>query len=175
MLRTERIGRGHADLERILALYERAFPENERRPLDALIDDETGVGELLALYDGALFCGFACLLNWTDISHIIYIAVDEPLRGRGYGAQALEVLYALRPGCRLIADLEADDPAAPNGPQRARRLGLYMRQGFSESSVRYTWRGERYVILSRGGDITPDEFSAFWQNIDRINPAMAQY
>ena len=118
----------------------------------------------------------------VDDEEKIRFVVKEYAQFSGYevaeasdGAQALEMLYALRPGCRLIADLEADDPAAPNGPQRARRLGLYMRQGFSESSVRYTWRGERYVILSRGGDITPDEFSAFWQNLDRINPDMAQY
>ena len=173
MLHLERVRSGHRHEGRIAALYERSFPENERRPLGPLMDDESGAAELLALYDDGMFVGFACVLCWRDIRHIIYFAVEESLRGRGYGAQTLKQLYL--PGRRLIADVEEVTEGAPNAAQRARRIEFYRRCGFERSSVRYNWRAEEYVILSRGGDITPREFGEFWRGVDEMNPEMAQY
>lgn len=175
MLKMETVRAGHRAIGQIEELYARAFPENERRPLGPLIEDRAGIAEMLALYDGEAFVGFVSLLNWKDIAHIIYFAVEEELRGRGYGAQTLEMLYAQKRGCRLIADVEEAIEGAPNAGQRARRIAFYERLGFARSSVRYAWRGEEYVILSRGGDITPDEFRNFWHEIDAKNKEMGQY
>lgn len=173
MLRTENVRRGHEDLGRIEALYERAFPENERRPLGPIIADESGTAQCLAFYDEDGFAGLACVLCWRDIDHLIYFAVEEEKRGRGYGAQILNGLF--KEGRRLIADLEADDPERADNEMRLRRLAFYRRCGFSETDVRYEWRGEKYVILSRGGNITPDGFRDFWRGVDAANPEMAQY
>jgi len=175
MLKMETVRAGHRAIGQIEELYARAFPENERRPLDALMDDETGVGELLGLYEGDVFCGFACVLNWQDISHVIYIAVEEGLRGRGYGTQALEALFRRRQGQRMIVDVEAIVPGVHNERQRRRRMEFYRRLGYAETEVRYTWREEDYVILCRGGQITREQFGRFWQEIGCLNPAMEQY
>ena len=75
------------DFGRITALYERAFPANERRPLHPLLNDTTGCSDFLAFYEDKEFVGFACLLTRRDITHILYIAIDEVMRGQGYGTK----------------------------------------------------------------------------------------
>lgn len=175
MLKQQRIGPDSPWLIELGALYERAFPENERRSLGTLINDRTGVSDLLAYTEDDTFVGFVSLLTEGDIAHIIYFAVEEALRGRGYGAQILDLVSGYRPGCRVIADLELPVPGTPNEEQRRRRLAFYIRSGFCETKVRYDWRGEDYVILSRGGDLTGAEFGRFWETIERKDPRFADY
>lgn len=73
------------ELPQLLALYERAFPANERKPLGYLWKDKTGHGKMLAAYAGTGLVGFVCLLEVNDIVHIIYFAVEEAMRGAGSG------------------------------------------------------------------------------------------
>ena len=160
------------ETEAIRALYERAFPENERRELGTLLKDTTGVSDFLAFYDEERFVGFAALLTDRDISHIIYFAVEEALRGEGYGRRILDQISALKRGKRVIADLELPDG---RHEQRTRRMAFYKRNGFEETPVRYSWRGEDYVILSRGGQITAAEFERFWNDITEKEPGFAKY
>ena len=163
------------DLARIVKLYEQSFPANERRPLDALLQDSTGSSDFLAFYRGDTFIGFACLLTWQDLSHILYFAIDAAQRGKGYGSEALALLRTLKPNHRILADLEADDPSAPNDEQRKKRRQFYLRNGYAASEVRYRWRQESYEILVHGGTVTPPEFEAFWQHFEETNSALAQY
>ena len=173
MLRSEKMIPGHRDIDRVDALNERAFPENERRTLGPIIGDNSGAAQCTAFYDGDEFIGFACVLCWHDIDHLIYFAVEEDRRAQGFGARILEELFT--PGRRLIADLEDDTPGSDDIDMRRRRMGFYCRCGFAKTQVRYRWRGEDYVILSRGGDITGREFGDFWRGIEKLNPEMTMY
>ena len=149
-------------LSDVMALYERAFPANERRPLGVLLNDESGAGEVLAFCEGTRFVGLAILLTWRDITHILYFAVMEDLRERGFGGEILQRIHALHPAHRVIADLEEPFDGAPNKPQRQRRMAFYERNGYVPTDIRYAWRGERYVIVSKGGSVDEDEFERFW-------------
>ena len=109
--------------------------------------------------------GFACLLTIGDLTHIIYFAMDERLRGQGYGSVALAALHALKPQNRIIADIEQELPEAANNEQRRKRKSFYLRNGYVESGVELNWRKEAYEILVYGGTLTPKEFKAFWVNV----------
>lgn len=160
--------RVHKDLlsvpEEVAALYERAFPANERNTFESMQQRFGDACELLVFEQDGQFIGFVLLLTCFDLTHILYLAVDEPLRGRGYGAQALEAIRRHRPAERIIADLEDIDPAAPNNAERERRMQFYRRGGYEASDVRYIWRGEKYVMFVCGGALDGDEFEAFWQH-----------
>lgn len=156
-------------------LYLAAFPANERRPLDDLLNDPSGHGETIAFYDGDAFVGFVCLLTAGDIVHVIYFAIAENLRGRGFGGEVLALVRGQRPGMRVIADLEAQSPDAPNAGERARRRAFYMRNGFAPTGVAYAWRGEEYEILCAGGRLTDAEFWRFWETIEHDNHALGKY
>lgn len=167
MLRMEAVAADSPHLSAVAALMTRAFPANERMPLELLMSGGREGAELFALLDGETFCGFISLLTWRDVTHILFFAIDEPLRGRGLGGEALRLVCRAKRGQRAIADLEACDDRAPNAEQRRKRRRFYERGGFAPTEIAYRWRGERYVVLSHGGPVTSEEFGQFWDHFDK--------
>ena len=164
-----------AEREAIAALYVRAFPANERRPLEPHFAGHGGHAAMLAAREDGAFCGFASLLLWQDIVHIIYFAVEEERRGNGLGSRILDGIQALYPGCRVIVDIEEPEETAANNPQRIRRKAFYLRNGYAENDIHYDWRGTDYTILSRGGGITDEEFGRFWEELTKLVPVFQSY
>ncbi len=175
MLRLSRLVAGGKDEEAVRALYERAFPANERRPIGPLLRDRTGHAKVLAAREDDRFCGFVCTLEWDDMVHIIYFAVAETMRGRGIGSRILAEMRAANPGKRLLVDIERPDGSAGNNIQRLRRKSFYLRNGYEETEVRYVWREEDYVILSQGGKVTDSEFEQFWDALSKEMPGSEDY
>lgn len=169
MLKAIKITSQSSDLDKVEELYVKAFPENERSPLMLLLDDESNCSEIFAFYDNEIFCGFISLLTHDDISHIIYFAVDENLRGKGYGGEALRLLKDIKPQNRIIADIEVATAVAPNNAQRSKRKQFYYKNGYASSGVSYAWRNEAYEILIDGGSLSEKEFWDFWEAVSKIN------
>lgn len=163
------LGAQSADLPRVRTLYERSFPANERRNFDDLLTVFGSACELLAFYEQDEFLGFAFLLTWGDLSHILYFSITEEKRGQGLGTQALEQIRQWKRGLRIIADLEAAIPGASNRDQRLRRMNFYLRNGYAASPVSYRWQGEDYVMFVAGGSMSEAEFEAFWDHFS-IHP-----
>ena len=165
MLSMKPIGDTPEELKKAKALYYRAFPKNERRSFPELVENRFGGTEVFCFYDGEAFVGMACLLNTPTISHIIYLAVDESLRGHGYGSKALELLHRSKPGKKIMVDIEIPDEQAENAEQRRMRKKFYLRAGYEETPVKYEWRQENYEILSIGGQISEAEYDSFWEDL----------
>lgn len=174
-LRIKQITEHSAELSQIETLDRCAFPANERRPLAPLLQDKTGHSRVLAFYDGALFCGYASLIICGDIAHIIYFAVENHLRGKGYGSAALAAMCTQEKGKRVIVDIEVPDEQKSNHGQRLKRRQFYLRNGFTENQIQYDWRGETYEILSHGGRISAEEFEGFLRQISAAAKALAIY
>lgn len=153
------------DFKEIKHLYIAAFPKRERVPLRDLLRHD-GASEFVAGYNGDTFCGFYSSLTFGDITHILFLAIDERLRGHGYGSAMLDIVAASHPHNRIIVDAEAVDPAASNNEQRIHRMAFYAHNGYRKSGIAYIWRGVPYEILIRGGSITEREFEDFWNNLD---------
>ncbi len=163
------------DIPKIKALYDRAFPANERRPLGPLLDDTTGHSKVLSAHNEDGFCGFVSILEWSDIVHIIYFAVEEDQRGRGLGSGILQAVHRENPQKRVIVDIEEPDEAVSNNVQRLKRKAFYLRNDYAETEIRYNWLGTDYVILSHGGGMTGEEFGQFWQALEREMPGSEDY
>ena len=149
------------------SLYYRSFPENELRDLKDLMVDKTGAVEFIALYEEDTFAGFMTLLNTSKIVHIIYFAIEEQLRGKGCGSRALAEAARLNPGKRIIVDVELPKEGAPNRAEREKRIAFYKNNGYRETEIRYNWRGEDYVILSYGGNVTESDWDDFWRELEK--------
>ena len=165
MLSMKLIGDVPEDLKKAKALYYRAFPKNERRSFPELVENRFGGTEVFCFYDDETFVGMACLLNAPTITHIIYLAVDESLRGHGYGSKALELLHNSKPDKKIMVDIEVPDERAENAEQRSMRKKFYLRAGYAETPVKYEWRNENYEILSFGGQISEAEYNGFWEDL----------
>lgn len=165
MLIEKEITKNFEDYHQFHRLYLSSFPKEERIPIKHLMM-RAEESELIACYDEKLFCGFYATLTFGDVTHILFLAVDDALRGRGYGSQILKQISHRYPNHRIILDIEAEDPSAPNNEQRIRRKAFYAKNGYTESGIAYTWRNVPYQILIKNGCITEKEFDAFWDNLD---------
>lgn len=150
-------------MKKCKALYYRSFPKNERRPFPELTEHRLGDTETFCFCDGDLFVGMASVMNSPDITHIVYLAIDDSLRGKGYGSQALNLLHEFYNGKRVMVDIERADGSSENEEQRIRRKQFYLRAGYSETPVKYRWRNENYEILSFGGSISEQDYENFWK------------
>lgn len=147
-------------------LYYRAFPKNERRPFPELIDYRLGDTEAFCFYDEDLFVGMAAVMNSPDITHIVYLAIEDDFRGRGYGSKALGLLHDFYCGKRMMVDIELPDGTSENENQRVQRKQFYIRAGYMETPVKYCWRNENYEILSFRGDISEQDYKDFWKHFN---------
>ena len=145
-------------------LYEASFPPNERSPFSALFSDFHGEEEIMAALEETRFIGMAVLLTWQDITHILYIAVEEELRSRGYGSRILELIRKSYPGQKIIADLERPEKKARNESQRESRIAFYIKNGYSFTDIEYRWKNEDYCIMSNGGNVSRKAFGNFWEH-----------
>ena len=180
-------------LPQVKALYESAFPANERIPIKHLLDDkikrefwaffddmpcENNVGngnnEIAAVKNTATeiaaaprFCGFSNSISHGDITNIVYFAVVPELRCRGFGSKILQAIRRQHPDTRIVVDIEVEEDSkdAEELERRNRRRDFYQRNGFDASPVDYVWQGEHYRLLSAGGTITEKEFRDFWKEI----------
>jgi len=158
----------------VKALYESAFPANERIPIKHLLDDKIK-REFWAFFDkedgknaaAPKFCGFSNSISHGDITNIVYFAVVPELRCHGYGSQILQVIRRQHPDTRIVVDIEVEEDSknAEELKRRNRRRDFYLRNGFGPSPVDYVWQGEHYRLLSAGGSVTEKEFRDFWKEI----------
>ncbi len=161
-------------LPQVKALYESAFPANERIPIKQLLDNKIK-REFWAFFvndesDGAAtptFCGFSNSISHGDITNIVYFAVVPELRSRGYGSQILQTIREKHPDSRIVVDIEVEEDSkdAEELERRNRRRDFYLRNGFGASPVDYHWQGEHYRLLTAGGTVTEKEFRNFWKEI----------
>ncbi len=158
----------------VKALYESAFPANERIPIKHLLDDKIK-REFWAFFNkdngenaaAPKFCGFSNSISHGDITNIVYFAVVPELRCHGYGSQILQVIREQHPDTRIVVDIEVEEDSkdAEELERRNRRREFYTRNGFDSSPVDYVWQGEHYRLLSAGGIVTEKEFRNFWKEI----------
>jgi GNAT superfamily N-acetyltransferase len=153
-------------LPQVKALYESAFPANERIPIKHLLDNKIK-REFWAFFDGDLFCGFSNSITHGSITNIVYFAVVPELRCRGYGSKILQAIREKHPEARIVVDIEVEEDSkdAEELERRNRRRDFYLRNGFDSSPVDYVWQGEHYRLLSAGGTVTEKEFRDFWKEI----------
>lgn len=64
-------------------------------------------------FDG-IIVGFALLIAYRKIVHILYFAIDKNHQGKGYGHQALELMKTMYPKHIFIADIEKYEEDCPN-------------------------------------------------------------
>ena len=115
-------------------LITEAFPEEERRPLEAFrsIADSDDRFSVMILNDGDTPVGFITLWDFERFIYVEHFAILSELRCRHYGARALEVLHRSdRRPIVLEVELPTDDLTR-------RRVAFYKRAGFSLLPYDYT-------------------------------------
>lgn len=162
------IPRHSADAAQASALNDRAFPECERVPFDAMYDSLDT--EILGIYEGAALLGFIIVRRCFGMAYVCFFAVEEAARCRGVGARALRLLQAYAPGCRLVVDYETPDASASNNAQRLRRQAFYRRCGFRRTGWYAYYSDTEFEIACAAQDFDPQAFIAMFDRIHAAYP-----
>ena len=149
-MNTKQITATNAD-ETIKHLYERAFPEDEQIPWDDLMRLVKEMPlDFTAYYKGETFIGFTIVYPRKQFNWFWYFAVQEELRGKGYGQQILTLLIEKYKGQTSVLDMESPTQVSENIVQRRRRHAFYLRNGFRDTNVYRTYNDITMTIMMMG-------------------------
>ena len=162
-----------AEFSQVEALYEEAFPPEERFPIGGLLDmarkpeaafvayydeaDGDG-GGVVAGNGGRTLCGFTFHFVTRTFCYILFLAVNPDVRSHGYGSRILGQLREVYADRVHVLEIEPLDPAAPNYAQRVRRLSFYERNGFAQTGYELVEEEMAYTILCAGGAFDAQTF-----------------
>jgi GNAT superfamily N-acetyltransferase len=109
----------------------RAFPKYEREPwMWLMLKSKYRQADFMAFYDHEQFIGFAYVIHSHGMHYILYLAVNDQVRSRGYGSRIINAIRHLYPQDSLVLDVEQPNPQAANNQQRLRRMRFYKKNGF---------------------------------------------
>lgn len=148
-----------AEYKLIKPLFISAFPPEERPPFFMLKRGAAkGHGDMLIARDGDEFIGFCYLIANDRAGYLFFFAIEENKRGMGYGSAVLSQLRKMYNGKCIFLARETLDETAENYAERKRRHEFYLRNGFSDLSVKIREATVTYDVMSIGGDVTADEY-----------------
>ena len=144
-------------------IYTSAFPKEERMPFWMMnLMSCLWNTEFLAFSDQKTPCGLVYMATIGKQTFIMFLAVDEPLRSKGYGCQILTRIRTLHPDNKIIVSIEPCHEDAADIAIRLRRKDFYCRNGYQESGYRMKLSGTEQEILLQNGTFDMHQFKRFF-------------
>jgi GNAT superfamily N-acetyltransferase len=144
----------------IKKLYRSAFPIEERVPLFFLyLKTKDKNIKLYAIVDNDEFIGLMHTVENDNMVYVFFLAINEKMRGKGYGSKALETIKNMYAGSVVTLAIEdTADLDAENYDERIKRLGFYKKNGFSQLHIRINEIGVVYELLGTSNNVTQAQF-----------------
>ena len=140
--------------EAVKALYETAFPKDEKVPylLLRLLAGKRNV-RFYGIYEEDSFVGLTYLICQKDLVFLFYFAVNDQVRGQGYGSRILRALQKRYGNQKILLSIEPVDENSDNYAQRVKRKEFYQRNGFFDLNYTIQEADVEYEMLcwSRDG------------------------
>ena len=156
---TQKTFRVAPDKAQIQTLYRTAFPKEEQLPWWVLrLAAASGRSELTAYYADGRFCAMTFSATAGDVFYVMFFAVEESLRGQGYGSAVLAHLKQTNPDKTILLNVEIPEAAAPNYAQRLQRMAFYRKNGFVDSGYNIREVGGVFRILSSTGKMDAEAY-----------------
>ena len=135
------------DLDKVEALNNEAFPEEERIPLSEFLR-----------YDEKEFVGFAFAISNAQAFYVSFFAIMPHLRSHGYGGEIIEKLVNFYQRTMLL-EIERLDEPCDNLEQRQARWEFYKSKGFRSLNAFLEYEDLSFEILYRGDSFYEESFS----------------
>ena len=140
-------GLGTAEL--VESLIKSSFPPDEQEPIERLLTlAKKPMVNFWAYYDDDVFCGMIYVVESTDALFVLYLAVPDHLRSRGYGAAIIEDVRGIFGGKDMVLHVEDPNESPENADQRIRRIRFYERLGFQDTGYRLSPEGTTFWLIS---------------------------
>lgn len=127
MLTLREISTSNAEYGFVEKLWLQAFPENERRNIDAqrLNTDQCAAFTCLCAVDDGSLVGFITCWAFDGFYYVEHFATDVSARNQGYGGRIMALLQERMGGKPIVLEVEM-----PEDDLTRRRVAFYERQGF---------------------------------------------
>ena len=147
-LKAVKMKRSMPDYKEICELYRKSFPKVEQFPilLLRLMSHRKGIYSV-AFYDDDTLCGFSYFLVNEETVFILFLAVNDKIRSKGYGSRILSWINENYPDRKIFLDVERLDENAANNDQRIKRIAFYERNGIFQTNHFFTYDDVTYEIL----------------------------
>ena len=154
------------NLKEIEYLYLTAFPKNERKPFDLILEKcNNGSIEIISIQnDNSNFLGFAIMILHDDMVLLDYFAIAPESRGQNVGSTALKMLFERYKNKRFILEIENTEIESDNLEERKRRKAFYLKNGMSVMPYKVNLIGVEMEILTRNCDVTYEEYYSTYEN-----------
>lgn len=154
------------NLKEIEYLYLTAFPKNERKPFDLILEKcNNGSMEIISIQnDNNNFLGFAIMILHDDMVLLDYFAIAPESRGQNLGSTALKMLFERYNNKRFILEIENTEIESDNLEERKRRKAFYLKNGMSVMPYKVNLIGVEMEILTRNCDVTYEEYYSTYEN-----------
>ena len=166
MIQSVKVQKPFKDYREFKRLYDASFPDNERIPFLRLYTqmDETRV--FYAYYEKEKLIGLSFFYLLDDLAYLSYLAVEEKLRGQGYGSKILQRIKEDYRDCRIVLDIEEVKEDAGNYEERRKRKDFYLHNGFVSAGIFYHIYHVDYEILVANGTACKEDWhriiSRYW-------------
>ena len=158
------LNKHHTLCRRAKALYMSAFPKEERLPWWILRLNACRKGiDLTAFMDGDVFCGFTASVTVEDLHFLLFFAIDEEKRGKGYGSAILQLLQ--KQYKTVVLNVELLDPAAENYTQRKRRFAFYQKNGLVDTYYHVWEVGGKFRVLSTEPELDVPQYKKIFKKL----------
>lgn len=149
--------------ENVKRIYFEAFPKKERMPFPMMVAmSKLWNTQFFAFYDGDTLCGFVYLAQNSKLVFVMFFAVDQSLRSKGYGSAILHEIQKMYPNKKIIISIEPCDEKASDIELRKRRKAFYMRNGYKETGYMMKLNGVIQEIIIINGEFVKKEFLLFF-------------
>ena len=104
------------NLKEIEYLYLTAFPKNERKPFDLILEkcNNSSIEIISIQNDNSNFLGFAIMILHDDMVLLDYFAIAPESRGQNVGSTALKMLFERYKNKRFILEIENTEIESDN-------------------------------------------------------------
>lgn len=159
-LRAEHIRKSMVDYNSILEIYRNSFPKVEQFPVWLLrIMSHLKGRNSIAFYDGNNICGFSYFLVNEKTVFILFLAVNDKIRSKGYGSQIITWIKENYPNREIFLDAEKPAENAENNTQRMKRIAFYQRNGIFDTNHSFIYGDVTYEILCTDKNFSEKEYN----------------
>ena len=121
---------------KVRRLYLSAFPKIERHPVMELFRASSkDKAEFLRFTDDGAFIGLAYMIVRGSVAFLLYFAVEDSKRNKGYGSAILKAIRERYDGKDVVLLIESPHEQCDNMDIRIRRKGFYLRNGFRDTGL----------------------------------------
>lgn len=140
-------------------LYESAFPDYEKKPFWLIrLKNLQGRADVWYIEEKGMFAGIGITMSAPGLILLDYFAIDEKLRGNGYGSEALRLLQEQYRDYHFFLEIESVYDICDNVDERKKRKQFYLKNGMTEMKMMVNLFGTNMEVLGHGCTLEFDRY-----------------